>query len=76
MSAPHKVTTDFTLTPLPSNGHWLCRAVILCAVRKFGFFQLTIKVLKVANDLIFTVKVAQNFQIVDYWDAHEIVIIF
>ena len=21
MSAPHKVTTDFTLTPLPSNGH-------------------------------------------------------
>jgi hypothetical protein len=35
MSAPHKVTTD-----LPSNGHWLCRAVILCAVRKFGFLKI------------------------------------
>jgi hypothetical protein len=39
VSAPHKVTTDFTLTPLPSNSHQLCRAVILCAVRKFGFFS-------------------------------------
>ena len=36
---PSKVTTDFTLTSLTSNGHWLCRAVILCAVRKFGFLN-------------------------------------
>jgi hypothetical protein len=42
MSVPHNVTTDFTLTPLPSNGHWLCRAMILCAVRKFGYFSLAV----------------------------------
>jgi hypothetical protein len=36
---PRKVTTDFTLPPLPSTAKSMIRAVIFCAVRKFGFLN-------------------------------------
>ena len=37
--APCKMTTDFTLTPLPSNANWLCRAVIFARIANWTFFM-------------------------------------
>ena len=41
MSAPSRVTTDFTLSPLPFNAQWLYRAVIVacCTILKFSVFD-------------------------------------
>ena len=41
MSAPRKVSTDFTLTPLPPNANCLIQGRDFCAVRKFGFSQFS-----------------------------------
>ena len=42
MSAPRKVSTDFTLTTLPSNSNWMCRVVIFVRCSNLAFYAQTI----------------------------------
>ena len=51
MSAPRKVTTDFTRTPLPSTVNWLIQGRYFCALRKLVFvlFQEIVLAQKLAR---------------------------
>ena len=40
MSAPRKVTIDFTLLPLPSTAKWLIRAVIFARCANLAFYLM------------------------------------
>jgi hypothetical protein len=64
MSAPRKVTTDFTLSPLPSTANLLCRALIFaqCANLAFSYGLLLLQILEMLK-LLVLILISSTWQV-------------